>query len=371
LPAALLLGAILVSEGWRAAAAYSLEVAAKGYEGQPEVERQQARIGLLEQAARAAPGQALLRLRLGQAYMDLYQTEAARLDERDLAFDAARLVVALCPLPGFPAAQPALAGLVPRRLVDSAEPVRGRTARGDVARRYLVPALRNYLVSRDLCPMIAKAQLQIAANDGWFARADPRGAYLARARRSFPSSAEMWYLVGALELQGGNNDQAWSDWRRSLAISTEYLDPILARARPRLSDAGMIDKLLPERAETVMAAAARLYPGPDADEAGPFLRKALDALEAPGADPSAENLALKGRIEAALGRDAAVASYEAALRLAPRQVPWRFEYARLLYKKRRLQDARRALQLVLDLQPGHEEAQRLLRDVTREIAEGK
>jgi tetratricopeptide (TPR) repeat protein len=81
-------------------------------------------------------------------------------------------------------------------------------------------------------------------------------------------------------------------------------------------------------------------------------------------------LHLRGRAEAELGDpDAAVTTYETALRLEPQQDDWRYEYADLLRQKGRLKDALNELRTVVGRRPGHRKAQELLQRIARELAE--
>ena len=278
-------GGILCVEGWRLSRSYAFEVAARDYEGSADPDVQEARISLLNRAVRAAPEEAVLRLTVGQAYLDLYRARLATLERQ--------------------------------------EPVRD-VERGRLARRYLLPALRHYLVARDLCPLMAKPHVRIADCREWLLQGDARSAYIRRAKLVLPGNAEVWYLVGLLELRDGRQDEARADWRRSLEISDEYLSVILQRTRTTMSDEELIQRVLPDRAATLLAAASALHPQEDAEKRRPFLEKARTILYADTGRLDAKDLRLRGEIEAWLGEDAAAsASYEAALRHAPRETAWR------------------------------------------------
>src|SRR5262249_9431834 len=80
----------------------------------------------------------------------------------------------------------------------------------------LLPALRSYVRARDLCPLIAKPHVRIAAYHELFQRADSRAAYLERAIRLVPHDAELWYLSGNQAEREGRLDEACRCWRRSL-----------------------------------------------------------------------------------------------------------------------------------------------------------
>jgi O-antigen ligase/tetratricopeptide (TPR) repeat protein len=368
---AVALGAVLCVEGWRAARAYSLEVAARAFEGQAEVGQQERRVALLERASRVAPEGVHFHLLAGQAYLDLYQTRLEQLEAREGVRDALGAVLAAGPWPGLPAAGGVLAAVAVRPRVEAGPPFRTRGERGDLARSCLVPGLRHYLEARDLCPLMAKPHVRIGASVEWFQRADPRSVYLRRAKLALPHNAELWYLVGSLELMDHQEEQAWSSWRRSLEVSQQFLHPIVERAGGTLNTRELIDKVLPERAETVVAAADQLYPDADAGRRRPFLERARALLDGRRGPLGPADLHLRAGIEAALGDPAAaLTSYQDALRLDPHQTAWRCEYARLLLRQGRLREAQRELRTVLVRQPGQPQARQLLEQVARELAEG-
>jgi O-antigen ligase/tetratricopeptide (TPR) repeat protein len=332
---AVALGGILCAEGWRLARTDALEVAAGHIETglQDDGESIRRRLDLLEAASGLSPESAQVHLVAGQAWMDLYQArrEQRQARERNRAGEEAEL-----------------------------------------APRYLVPALRHYLHARDLCPLIAKTHVRIAAGVEWFEKADPRSEYLRRAKRACSCDPEVWYLAGVLELKDQQKQQACSSWRRSLELSQQFLTPILERAGKVFGRGELIEKVLPAQADTLLAAAAQLYPEPGEPERRPFLEKARAVLAAKSAPLTAEELHVRARTELELGDWAAASrSYTAALLRAPNEVDWRCEYAALLRRQGKLKESRQELLTVLGQQPHHAQALDLLEKVAEELAEGK
>lgn len=363
---ALLLGTILCVEGWHLARSYAFMVEAREDEGESDPARQTRRIARLEEASRAAPELANVHLSAGQAHLDLYRTLLVKVEQQEQACQAAQLVLAAAPVPGWPSPP-----MVFTATAAQAPAFRLESAREDLVRHQLVGSLRHYLVARDLCPLAAKPHVQIAANLDGFAHADARSDYIRRAKQALPHNAELFYLLGLLELQDHQEDAAWASWRHSLTVSQQYLSPILTRASKQLSDEQLVARVLPERADTVVAAAAVLHSAPDSEERRPYLEKARAILDSSAAALSPEDLHLKAEITTWLGDDAAAsAAYEAALRLKPYQFDWRLEHAKFLHKKGRQKEARRELAIVIDQQPGNKEAQQLLDKVLRAIIEG-
>jgi hypothetical protein len=96
----------------------------------------------------------------------------------------------------------------------------------------------------------------------------------------------------------------------------------------------------------------------------------MTGLRGPGALRSAEDFHLRAVLHEALGEpDEALAAYEAALVRAPREAEWRCEYARLLRRRGRLEEARRQAREVLADRPDHPEGLRLLHAIARDMAE--
>jgi O-antigen ligase len=306
------LAVVLCAEGWRMARAESLRLGARRQSGD-------AGLALIEAATQAMPEMLDLHLEAGQAYARGYEAERAQ---------------------------------------------------ATAARQYLLPALAHFVQARDLCPISARAQLLLAVHGDGFARADPRGTYLERAERVSHADPELYYLAGTLELADRQHERAVASWQRSLALSDVYQQAIVEHARGVLTDEELLTRVLPDRPGQLFAAAAQLYPEPDAPGRRPFYEKALQLLSEPGAVRSPADRHLQAVLHEALGeRDEAAAAYEAALERAPREVDWRCEYAQLLRRQGRLEDARRQLSAVLADQPGHPEGLRLMHAVARDMAE--
>jgi tetratricopeptide (TPR) repeat protein len=365
LVAALAVAGVLVLEGWRWARAYALESAASEIvAGREDLDEQY--LGLLEEASRTLPERAELHLKAGQAYLEVYERRLASLKHREAVGMAAAAAFAAVAGPGEPLGRVGFACLAP---VDGGPDAAG--GRAVLARRFLVPGLRHHLQARDLCPLIAKAHLRIAASAEWLKRADPREAYLQRAKRAYPVSPEVWYLAGNLELSDLHEQAAWASWRRSLALSPQFLDPIVKRAGEVLAPDRLIEHVLPDDPGTLMAAADRLYPRADDEGREPFLRRALICLQRREEEPTAPELYLKAQLQVALGEEqGALTSYADALLRDPGQVGWRFAYAELLRKRGRLKEARQELRYVLAKDPTHAGATVLMQRVAQDLAEG-
>lgn len=233
-------------------------------------------------------------------------------------------------------------------------------------------ALEHYIAARDLCPLLPVPHLRIAQDLAKLQVADPMSFYLQRAKILAPADPQLWYLCGKMELAAGHDDEARRSWRRCLELSDRFLSTIVDQTL-KTEPVERLWQLLPENHPNLWRLAAfHLYPQPEADSRRrPFLQQALSAYAARTEPLVAIELHEKAVLHRELDQlPQAIAALEAALTQEPLQVAWRFELAQVLVEHGRFDDARRHLVLVLDQQPRHSEATRLLESVTRQKAAG-
>jgi hypothetical protein len=319
--------------------------AAKAYTASRDAAGQERRRAYLEAGVAAAPQDADLQLALADAYYDAYLRQTAEAEH-----EAVRAAPAL-----------GMAAAVQIRRDQ------GRRLRDE----FLVPALRGYLLARNLCPLLDRPHVRLAAHAADLERTDPVAVHLARTRLVVPYSAQIWYLSGLHELEGetGERGRVWEYWRRSLVCSDEHLREIVTRSRRYLSADEIARRVLPDD-PALLDEAGHLLDGLG-DDGGPLYAAALAALERPGAPDTPAALLLKARLLHRFGHnDEARRAYEDLL-ATPGQGPnYRLEYARLLFEQGRLQEARRELSLLLDGEPGNSEARELYSQLLQRIAEG-
>src|SRR5262249_8600670 len=156
-----------------------------------------------------------------------------------------------------------------------------------------------------------------------------------------PDDPEMWYLCGIQELFEGEADQAWASWRRSLELSDRYQADILTGVSQSSDVLAVLNRVLPERPQWWIGAAAQLYPAPEAAaQRQPLLEKALALLQEPPGPQTAADFHTLGSTQAALGQvEPALEAYRTALDRDPQQDGWRFELASLLCQQRRFAEA--------------------------------
>jgi tetratricopeptide (TPR) repeat protein len=250
----------------------------------------------------------------------------------------------------------------------AAENDRARVESERQERTHLLAALRHYVNARNRCPTLPEPHLVLAAQVKHLVRADTRDAYLSRVKLLANGDPESWYECGSLELAAGQTDRAWASWRRCLELSDRYLPTILEVSSREHSPQEMVDTVLPDRPEMLLAVAFRLYPeSRAADERRPFLLKAVHLLENPSEPLTLAQLHVKAVAHKSLGqRGEALAAYRQLLMRKPDQAGWRYEMAEVLHEEGQLEETRRELVVVLAQQPNHTQARELLALVSRE-----
>jgi O-antigen ligase/tetratricopeptide (TPR) repeat protein len=378
------LGLVLSWEGWKAYRAQRLLLAAMGVGELGRDTTPETRIARLQAATEAVPSSARLHVLLGEAQLEYYK---ARVTDCTREGQIATTVRVLLSPPGSAAAGPGAAPFLSDGAGAAAlsEIWKGREKRlaERLAPVYLPPALRHYLQARNLCPLMAKPHVRIAANREWFKRADPPEVYLDRARSLVPCDAELWYCCGAEELKNGRKEAACKSWwhclelsvrtkgRPSPELSDRYVKDILTASRgvlgPReIADGVMLDE--PQPLITAIDFIRNTQGTDDTAELVPYSEKALAAYASQSMPMQAEDYYQRARIYASLGRlPEALADYRVALDRMPLEVSWRYELAELLDRLGQLDDAERELRRLLLREPAHEQARRLLGTVLVEM----
>jgi O-antigen ligase/tetratricopeptide (TPR) repeat protein len=398
----ILVALVLAGEGWRAAAADRLQLAAARLQDSNDIPAIERQIGYLEGAAQLVPSDARLQYQLGQAHAGVYEILTRRLKSREGTATGVGAILGLAP--GASCAGVACdhwTATVPWLVATRAREARARQVEKELADPHRAAALRHYLLARDACPVMPKPHLGIA----WYAagleaagleKADPRRAYLERAKSLSPGEPEIWFRCGALEYDTQAYDQAWKSWRRCLELADDRLASILAKARLLLSAEEIAANVLPDRPGVLLAAATRPDLGVHKAARRVFLRRALVCLETRPAPLEPAELRTKALVHKALGQMAqadiaawpaeavphlvqkardqmaqAEATYRQLLTEGHGEATDRCDFARFLYDQGRLAEARRELLIVLAQQPTHATARELLTVVTNDMVRGK
>lgn len=347
---------LLYGHGWKAYESERHRVAAR------KTSNEKALLAELAAAATWTPRDASLQLELAEAHLRRYKQQLANLDSTSRLLTATGIL---------------LAGTRSEALIPGAALATSWMAPDEVTRQWaetwqhgldeqdFVPALKGYLLARDLCPLLEVPNVRLATNAGRLQSGDLSSAYLTRAVRLSPSDGEIAFACGHQWLREGNPKQAVQVWRHALECSDDHLKEILDQVK-LLSDAELVKQVLPERADLVMRAISQLYPDVNDPARRPFDRMVVTLLDAqPGplsaVDHHARATALRG-----LGqRDRAIDAFRSALSQEPSEAEWRLELAEVLYEQGKFEEAKRALSDVLTARPKHPKAEKLYQDITR------
>jgi hypothetical protein len=236
--------------------------------------------------------------------------------------------------------------------------------------RYLLPALRRYLLVRSLCPLMDRVHVRLAAYATVFDRTDPVGIHLKRARNVVPYSAQIWYLSGLYSLESADRTDAMEKWQKSLQCSAEYLEPIVRRVGKELSARELANEVMPDDPALISKAAAILKER--GQDSTPLWEKAVDLLQQPSSANTVDSRHLLADLLMRLHRpERSMQVYEELLSDSRARPEWRLEYARLLYEQGKLGESRRQLILLLDATPGNPEVRDFYNQVIQRIAQGK
>jgi len=368
----LLLAWVVTTEGWRMALGQSLRMTGYSQLGNmtaraPDLAARERFLEQALQAVRVAPRRAELHMEAAQGYLAVYDQKQIRIDQKEGCLAATQCLVA-----GASPLASTAAGLPAQLLFDPAARLylwqKRQMESTEMVQEYLVPALRHVLIARDLCPLIARTHLRLASLRHLLRQADPRSAYLARAKRLLAFDPELWFLAGKLELADGLRETAQQSWRQSLQLSNRYLSEIVNQTRGPLSRQELLERVIPDRAQVIMDTLKKLkalYPDSDPEDNKPYLERALAGLTGP---LPPRDLYLKSQVLAQLGKAAeARVTCQEAVQRDYKQVEWRLALAQYLYDDGKLVEAHRELQIVLAQQPNLHEAQVLLLLVKRDL----
>ena len=238
----------------------------------------------------------------------------------------------------------------------------------------LLAAQQHAVHARDLCPIFATAQVDLAKMAGTFQSADDPITYLSRAERLEPKSPSLFFVAGKARNHFGDTEGAIERWRESITLSPEHMKEIVEGMVAAGYTEQQVEAVVPDHADRLYAASQvsrRSTKGsPLASETLRDAWLARTLKELMSVAETVENSRLihrRASIASSLGSiEQAIADYESATTLQPNQTSWRIEFARLLVQNQRYERAREELRLLVRMNESPE-ALRLLRDVSRRI----
>jgi len=200
---------------------------------------------------------------------------------------------------------------------------------------YLIPGARHLLAARAACPTssqihIGLADLAFVFQDGaeriWF--------YCAAAQRAGPARAQVWYRTGLCAYSSRQRDRAWEWWRRSLALSNQYLFHVAVVARRSGFSGPEVARRLELRDPvSLYELAQRFYPAKGYRTSHYRLLQRVVELfdEVPFRNRSEKAVIILARACRSLGKnEQAREAYSEAVARVPDNLKLRFEYTQVL-----------------------------------------
>lgn len=352
-------GLLLFTEGLRAERVDRYRLAALRASRSTDSAAKAGQIPLLASAIQLDPRNAVLHVEAAEALYDRYRARKHLFTPGSANKESVAAILASTWSAG---AIPSAAILTQGSILAEDESIR-------LNRDLLLPALAHYVEARNYCPLLARPQVRIAAHTDRFVKSEDRVAYLKRAKRLLRGEGELWHYCGTVELTAGQHEQAWATWRHCLEITDDFFDSILTRSLEHLSPQEIAEKVLPDKGDIILRAAARLY---DADDSSParqeLLTRGLAALDKEPVTP--ETLRAKAMFLQGLGqKEKAIQTLELSVNQVPQKIEWKSELAQMHYDAGNLREARSYLEEIVRRNPGDTKARELLSAVNRALAE--
>ncbi len=361
--AILVLGWVLCREGWRLYQGTQtyLEALVKtnvGRTNEPEVG-----IPAMEATVGWIPLNARRHLFLAELHDGVYRDEERRTNK---PIDSKNQICLTACLAGVSCCDPGCV-VVPAILTRWKQVKQAVEQRKNQARqKHLIPALKHYVIARDLCPLLDGPHVMIAAYRQEFTQIEPTIQYLERAQKLRPQDPEIWYLSGIEQLKAKNRKQAFECWKKSLQRSDEYCSRIIRKCQKMgCSSKELISAVIPASPRLLTKAGELLHPE-DTEKQKPFWAAALVQFDRSASRKSPKAWYLKAKAHQILEQpEKALKAYKAGLARDPKNAEGRYRYARLLFELHKLPQARREVSHILRRNPNNPEALALYKDINQ------
>jgi tetratricopeptide (TPR) repeat protein len=209
-----------------------------------------------------------------------------------------------------------------------------------VVKDHLRRALKHLVLSRRSCGLLPDvhlimAQLCVLAEDP-----NNDQIHIERAQRLAPADPHILFRCGILDYNAGRRELAYDCWRRSLALSPEYIEDVLDIVDEELKSPGVISKLLPDSPELLIQLARKQYRADEQADVRRLLLQRAERLVEQADLPEDEQQYLRGSLFAMKeAYPQAIEKYSRAVELRPHELVWRYELVLLLQQEGRLEEA--------------------------------
>ncbi|MCS6977577.1 MAG: O-antigen ligase family protein, partial [Gemmatales bacterium] len=359
----ILLGVLLGLEGWRTWRVHYHRSIGYAWLATDRPDRFTKAFPHFAEAARLDPDKARLHLEASRAYLSAVEEQTLPMElTQDLGQAVPWLSVVLSSSPAdallSPTANSLLTNAVWEPTLDEFE--------NHLQSTLVVPGLRHLVRARDLAPTQGAPHVRLAANRSFFTQADPAQRYIERAMLLIPVDPELWYVGGLVALLEDDREKAIQCWHRSLELSDDFLEDILARSVAAFGLETTAERIVPDDPNRLLKAAVLLYPEPEqSPQRRTLFTRALQILQQRSEALSAEERHTLAELHRALDQKAdALRTLREALQKQPTNLRWRLTYARWLLEDGQLEEARDEVRQILDQHPRHREAEQLRQEIS-------
>ena len=249
--------------------------------------------------------------------------------------------------------------------------------RGDVgAQSLLRPAWQHARRARVACPWVPQTYLTLASLAPFVRDGSDTAEHLEKARQYAGGDPTIWYRIGLLEMVAGRTDQALLSWQRSLALSWQYENLIVAELLGTVSVDEMLSVLSDDLVSRLRLAKRLRARFPD--EARRLAAATLEMLEAEektaatlesGVERSrGEACALRAGVLRELDQNqASIAAWREALAESPDRTDWRTELVEMLLAAGQASQAYDEVLICLSREPDSAKLQALQRRCKTEM----
>lgn len=229
---------------------------------------------------------------------------------------------------------------------------------------HLPNALRHLILADRSCSLLPWVHLKMAELCGLITDPSSDQIHIERSQRLAPGDPDLLFVCGLLELQAGRVELACDSWRRSLTLSSRYLDKVLSLAGRELSFWHTVEMAIPASPDLLIRLAREKYLGEEHATIRGMLVNRAGALIEELDLPEDERYYLRGSLCTLKELyPEAIIDLSRATELRPYEAGWRYELAVLLKQEGRLDEAHEQAKTCARLDPNNNRYRELLIEV--------
>lgn len=214
---------------------------------------------------------------------------------------------------------------------------------------FLRPALEQLRIASCCCPVLGKSRMRLAQLSVVAAEEFDEMAEIQTAVRLAPNNPGVLFRCGMLDIHAGRQAPGLAKLKKSLSISTEFLDETLALLGGLVSRDQILASAIPDSPERIVEIAYRV------ESRGMQVRladRAAEMMQNFPLEPANEEYLFAAVAKMRSEFSEALRRYKTAVDLAPENHRWRHEFATLLTEQGLLSDAHRHASICVRQMPG-------------------